>query len=329
MKILKLEQKEGFLRAIIQSYEDLLTLSYVISGGDRLAAYSRRKITIGKEHVIKTVKIGIDVEKTQLSETGLALSGKIFSSSDEDIPLHKYHTIYLKPKVGFILKKQKMLAFQVKLLRRSQERMPKIFVCVYEPGHAIFYSIINGSTKKKYELKENVSGKRFKNDSRGEFFDKLSGSIKEEYQKSKWGAFIVAGKAMDNEELKNGALSGLNISYYTVSYAETGLRELISKDLINQLLKGTKLALQRESMKSYLEAISSGDKNYVYGKEKIADAIDSKTIKEAIITRDFAMSNLGLIEKLDSAGTELFFFDEKDNSFDQLSGFGGIILKLE
>lgn len=328
MKLLKLDRKEGIIRGVIKSYDDLVVLSYVITPGDRLTAYSRRKITIGKEHVIKTVKIGIDAEKTELTPVGLSVSGKIFFSSDPDIPLHKYHTIYLKLKSGFSLSKSRILDFQASILRRSEQRSPKIFVCVYELGYAIFYRITNYSVKRLYELKENVQGKRFKNETKEKFFDKLEESIENEYKKTKWDVFIVAGKAMDNEELKRGRLKDLDISYETVSYADTGLHELIAKDKINALLKNTKIGMQRRLIKEYLSAISAGSPDYVYGRAKILEALGSKSPVEVLVTRDFVMENLDLMAKLESLGAEIQFFDEKDDSLDQLAGFGGILLKL-
>ena len=61
---------------------------------------------------------------------------------------------------------------------------------------------------------------------------------------------------------------------------------------------------------------------------KILEALGSKSPVEVLVTRDFVMENLDLMAKLESLGAEIQFFDEKDDSLDQLAGFGGILLKL-
>jgi hypothetical protein len=172
------------------------------------------------------------------------------------------------------------------------------------------------------------AGERFKNESRAKFFNSLVTAILGEYNKTKWSLVIVAGKAMDNEELKKTALKDTNISYETVSYADTGLKELVEKDKINTLVKNTKISLQRTLVKSYISEISNGNKAFIYGPEKIKAALDGAVPEEAIITREFVLRYKELIEELDEKGTNIIFFDEKDESLDMLSGFGGAIIKL-
>lgn len=328
MKLVKLDKKRGLVKAIIRSYDDLIVLSYVIEKGDKLVAYSRRKIRVGDSQEIKLVKIGIEVESVELTETSLNVSGRIISSSEESVALHKYHTIDLRPKNGFVLNKEKLLSFQSHMLLKSQERSPRILICVYEDGYAIFYRITNYSLKRLYEIKEGVSGKRFKNESRAKFFSKLVTNIQEEYGKSRWSLVIVAGKAMDNEELKRTALKELNINYETVSYADTGLKEIVGKDTVNTLLKNTKIAVQRNLIKDYINEISNGNLSYVYGAQKIKEKLEESRPEEALISKEFVLTEKEVVEKLDEAGTNIVFFDEKDESLDLLNGFGGAILKF-
>ncbi len=323
-----MDQTRGIVKAIVRSYDDLVILSYIIEKGDKILAYSRRKIKMGESQEIKLVKIGLDVEDTALTEMALGISGRIISSSEESVPLHKYHTIYLRPKNGFVLRKERLMAFQAHLLLKSQERSPKIFICVYEEGYAIFYKITNYSLKRLYELKENVSGKRFKNETRSKFLERLVNDIIVQYNKSAWSLVIVAGKAMENEELKKTALKNLKINYETVSYADTGLKELVEKDKISSLLKNTKIATQRTLIRDYIKAISDGNQSYVYGLQKIKEKIADFRPEEALLSKEFVLSNKQIVEVLDSAGTNIIFFDEKDESLDLLNGFGGAILKL-
>ncbi len=328
MKLVKLDKKRGILKAITKSYDDLIILSYVIEPGDRLIAYSRRKINVGAAPEIKLVKIAIAVEKISLEETSLGVSGKIMSSSDENVPLHKYHTIYLRAGNGFILQKDKLLSFQANMVLKSQERSPRILICVYEEGYAIFYKITNYSLKRLYEIKENVSGKRFKNETRSNFITRLVEQIIEEYNKINWSLVIVAGKSMENEELKKSALKDLKIQYETVSYADTGLKEITSNQKISSLLKNTKIATQRNMIKDYINEISNGNSLYVYGFQKIKEKMLFEKPEEALLSKEFVMSHKELVEELDKVGTNIIFFDEKDESLDLLNGFGGGIFKF-
>ncbi len=328
MKLLKIDTKKNIIRGLINSYDDLVVLQYIIERGDRLVSYSKRKVAIGDEQVIKVVKIGIEVETIGLESGSLRVGGKIFYTSDEDIPLHKYHTLDLRVKTAFTVRKDKILGFQVRLIKNAQERSPKVFVCVYEPGYAIMYSISNYSLRRMYEVKHNVQGKRFKNDSRLVFLDKLGKALVEEYSRRKWNVFIVAGTAIDNEDLRRGVLKDLDIVYETVSYADTGLKELVGKDRINELISRTKIATQRNLIGEYVGGISKGDEKYVYGKDAVRAATGETAVVQAIVTKEYVLFNKDAINQLDAGNVDIVFFDEKDDSLDQLQGLGGIILKL-
>jgi len=327
MKLVKLNVRKGLVKAVIKSYSDLVVLQYIVEKEDNLTAYSRRKISVGKSQEIKTIKIGLEVEKIELTETSLDVTGKIVYSSDENVPLHKYHTLILRKGMGFVLRKNKLMNFQVNMLKKAVESSPKVFICVYEIGYALFYNMSDYRIHKRMELRKDVSGKRFSNDSRKDFLSRLSDLIKEEYKK-KYTAFVIAGKALDNDELKKEYLKGLNIDYENVSYADTGLRELLSKDSINSALSKAKLSIQRNLMEEYLLAISRNDERYVYGSSKVKEVLNKKNAVQAITSKEYLLNNKEIIEKLDESGCNLVLFDENDDSLTQLSGFGGIIVKF-
>ena len=327
MKITKLDTKSGSVKAIVKSYSDLVSLQYILESGDELTAYSRRKVVVGKSQEIKTIKIGILIEKVKLTETSLDITGRITYSSDENVPLHKYHTIQIKRGIGFTLKKGRFLNFQIKLLRQAAESSPTVFICVYEEGAAFFYVMSNYRIKRKMEFNKAVSGKRFKNESRKDFFTKLSALLLEEYKK-RYGAFIVAGKAMDNEDLRNNYLKDKNITYEVVSYADTGLRELLSKNRINEVLNNARLSIQRQLINEYLSGISRNDKQYAYGKEEINLALIERVPQQALLSKEYVLNNREILEKLDSLGCEVVLFDENDESLSQLNSFGGILVKF-
>ena len=327
MKIAKLDGKNNIVKAIVKSYSDLVFLQYVLEKGDELTAYSRRKVVVGKSQEIKTVKIAIIVEKMGLTETSLDVSGRITYSSDEKVPLHKYHTIAIKKGTGFTLKKGRLLNFQIKLLKQAAQTSPRVFICVYEEGMAFFYVMSNYRIKRKMDFKMAVSGKRFRNESRKEFFTKLAALLSEQYSKG-YSAFIVAGKAMDNDDLRKNYLKGKEIVYENVSYADTGLKELLSRDSINDALGKARLSIQRKLMNEYLSGISKDDKRYVYGKEEITGTLTEKRPLQALLSKEYVLNNREILEKLDSLGCEIVLFDETDESLSQLNSFGGILVKF-
>ena len=185
----------------------------------------------------------------------------------------------------------------------------------------------NYRIKRKMDFAKAVSGKRFKNESRKEFFTKLAALLSEEYKKG-YNAFIVAGKAMDNEDLRKNYLKDKSIIYETVSYADTGLKELLSRNSINEALNKARLSIQRQLINEYLSGISKNDKHYVYGKEEISEALTEKRPQQALISKEYVLNNKEIIEKLDGLGCEIVLFDENDESLSQLNSFGGILVKF-
>ncbi|MCL4373005.1 hypothetical protein M1384_02985 [Candidatus Parvarchaeota archaeon] len=327
MKVTKLDSRNNLIKAIVKSYSDLIFLQYIYENGDELTAYSRRKVVVGKSQEIKTIKLTVIIEKIKLTETSLDIGGRITYSSDENVPLHKYHTIQIKRGTGFILKKSRLLHFQVKLLRQAAETSPRVFICVYEEGTAFFYIMSNYRINRKMNFAKAVSGKRFKNESRKEFFTKLAALLSEEYSKG-YNAFIVAGKALDNEDLRKNYLKDKSITYETVSYADTGLRELLSRDSINEALTRARLSIQRQLINEYLSGISRDDGHYVYGENKLIEALAKRRPQQALISKEYILNNKEIIEKLDNLGCEIVLFDENDESLSQLDSFGGILAKF-
>ena len=327
MKLVRLNVKKGIVKAIIKSYSDLVFLQYILEKGDELTAYSRRKMTVGNSQEVKTIKIGLQIEKIGLTDTSLDVSGKIVYSSDQNVPLHKYHTILLKKGTGFVLKKEKIMTFQARMLRQAVESSPRVFICIYEEGYALFYSMSDYRIKKRMELRKNVSGKRFDNETKKAFFLKLSELLRVEYKKN-YTAFIVAGKALDNEDLRKDYLKGMNVEYENVSYADTGLRELLSKDSINAALFKARLSVQRNLISEYVSGISRNDERYVYGQEQIKKEINGRKPLQALVSKEYLLNNREAIEKLDTLGCEIVLFDETDDSLHQLVGFGGILVKF-
>ncbi|MGC8516349.1 MAG: hypothetical protein ACP5MT_00420 [Candidatus Acidifodinimicrobium sp.] len=327
MKIIKFSPSEGLLKVSVKSIEDLVVLSYVIEPGDKIVSQTKRKIEFGKEKEVKTVRLGIDVERVDLSGESLSVSGKIFESSDEDVPLHRYHTISIELDTIFTLQKESFLKYQIKAIKNSSIRSPKVFVCVYESGYAIFYSMTDYSIRKVREIRENVSGKRFKSSGSELFFDKLEKALLEETKKD-WDLFIVAGVGIYNERIKD-KIGIDSIIYETVSYADTGLKELMEKDVINNKLKERSMINQKKKMDEYIKSISSGDNRYVYGVEKIYDKLNhSVPPEEALVSKDFIGRNKDLISALDKASADIVIFNQQDESLYTLNSFGGIIVKF-
>ncbi|MCW1293940.1 MAG: hypothetical protein OH316_01275 [Candidatus Parvarchaeota archaeon] len=327
MKIIKFYPSEGVLKSVVKSPEDLIVLSYVIEPGDRLVSYTRRKIEFGKEKEIKSVRIGIDVERVELSESALSVSGKIFESSDEDVPLHKYHTIQLELETEFALQKKEFLGYQIKAVRALSARSPRVFICVYEAGYAIFYTLTNYSLKRVRELRESIPGKRFKTAGNRLFFDKLERMLLEKL-KERWDLFIVAGTTMYNDKLRE-SLGADGIIYETVSYADTGLKELMDKDVVNRELAEKEILNQKKKMDEYLKNISAGDENYVYGLNEIRRRLDSSSMpEEAIVSKNFISGNKELLAALDRLSANIVIFNQQDESQYTLDSFGGIIVKF-
>ncbi len=326
MRIIKFDQRKAILKAIVINIDDILVLSYIIEKGDKLIAFSKRKLDINGEKVIKFVKIGVVVEDLKLNQSCLTISGKIFFSSDKDVPLHKYHNINLCLGDGFSLTKSRFLNFQIESIKNLQQKIPRIFICVYESGHAIFYYMTNYMIRKRYEFNENVSGKRFKNQSRSQFLQHLSELLTKELER-KWDLFIVAGDNLSNNVLRE-LLNDKRVIYETVSYADTGLKELLSRGVVNEYLKKNQVSKQRELINYYIKKISESDQNFVYGLEKIKNALNGSNPEEAIVTLDFVLNNKELVSDLDKKGAYITVFVGDEESKSMLDNFGGIIVKL-
>jgi len=326
MNILKFDHKKGIIKARIKNYDDIIILNLIIEKGDQITAITRRKININGHIDIRKIKIKLSVESTEIKENALDVSGVIVYSSDEMVP-HKHHTIKLKVGSVFLLIKKELLNFQIDLLKKSANKTKIVIICVYEIGYAIFYKMTDVSLKKLFEIKGDVSGKMFKNESRKDFINELEKNIKEEYNKEEFDLFLVAGDNLTNQILKKD-LAGINISFETVSYAHTGLNELIKKDVINKLLLNAQVVKQKEIINEFIEQISKNNPKYLYGIEQIKKATEDGSVEAAVISKNFVIKNKEIVKRMDESGVDIFMAYQNDESLDMLDNFGGAIIKL-
>jgi len=78
----------------------------------------------------------------------------------------------------------------------------------------------------------------------------------------------------------------------------------------------------------YIKKISESDQNFVYGLEKIKNALNGSNPEEAIVTLDFVLNNKELVSDLDKKGAYITVFVGDEESKSMLDNFGGIIVKL-
>ncbi len=348
MKVLVRDYKKSFVKLKIENMDDLWYLTYLIEKGDKIKAFTFRKIKLGKDDernskvIKKPVVISLDVEKIEFAKYSnvLRVSG-IISEAPEDIPLGSHHTIGLEENSEFSLQKNKFLKYQIEKLEESAaESKDKIMVCVHDREEAYFALLKKYGFELLTEIKGNVTKKADIKAESSDFFKTIKETIIEYDTRHKYTSIIIASpgfwkdyiqKQITEQDLKK------KVFYATCSSVGiNGINEVIRRPEVQTVLKKEKFAKEMEKVEELLAEISKQGKSE-YGIKKIKEAIEMGAVSELLLTDNFIQKKrqedkFEDIEKIMKAveviNGDIHIISSEHEGGRKLDGLGGIAALL-
>ncbi|MCW1311448.1 MAG: hypothetical protein QXJ93_01250 [Candidatus Rehaiarchaeum fermentans] len=294
---IKRESGEIKISILINSYDDISALNFLIEKGDTLYSKSRRKNKIGNKVEIILTRIGIRVEYISIGEH-VNVSGEIIYSSDKNVPLHKHHHIKLGIRSKFLLVKKRLLLSQLDLMKKTQH-YEKYLIIAYDIDTIVAYLVTPLSRKKIFE------SEFYLND-----YNELKSKIMEIIRNQK--NVIICGNYIFNSKLKED----IKAIYLTVPDAESALKYLVKKGLLQKFLR----TIDSEEEPFIEDFLKNIDKNWIY---KDIDK-NLENIEVALVTKKGFDEMKEIVEKLD--GRIIFVFSEEYS--DIINSFGGVVSKI-
>ncbi|MEM4195041.1 MAG: mRNA surveillance protein pelota [Candidatus Anstonellales archaeon] len=329
MKIVFKSLKEGKIKLVPDSVEDLWHLEHIIKEGDFAEGSTFRSVKFGEKEERKPVFIRVQVERVEFAKHAnrLRIGGKIVEGKPEEfVQLGRHHTLDVSPKDAITIIKE----------RWGRAELERIEDAVRESGRALVRAILMDNEKALvYEIKpygfEEIAEVRSESSKRGgvdktqEFYKKLLPFVD--------GLCIVAGPGFEkNNFQKFLEKEKKKVFVEDVSYAEeSGLRELVEKGSIERIIGETRLEKEAKVMEELLKHLGREDGLLAYGKKEVGNALSMGGIKtlavlDELLRTDEEIENI--VDESYKQRAEVVVFSKESEWGKRLKGLAGIAAVL-
>jgi len=335
MRIAFHDRKEGIIKLVPDSVDDLWHLSQIFESEDLVTARTLRKTSVKRGNEIDTgdkkpVTLTIKVEKIDFHPYTykLRITGKIVSGPD-DIQLSSYHTIDVDP--GMTLKIQKKWKkYQLDRLQKTRIKKPLLLLCMIDRDQADFLSMKESGL----EFMGSIHYKKIKGkeDERESYYASILEKLEQE---DEYQHIIIAGPGFEKENLSNyiknnnADVSKKVRTEYASYTGKAGAQEVI-KTSLNNLLKQTRVAEETELIEELLKRINKG-KLAAYGTEGVNHAIQMGAVETVIVSQEKIKEFEDVMKEAEKISARIVIISAEHESGEKLLGLGGIgaLLRFE
>lgn len=332
MKFLAKNIKGNFIKVKIENIDDLWWLNNLIEEGDliKTKTYRRKKMEdVGKSER-EPVFLKISVEKSEFNGKMIHVIGKIVESSDEDVPLHSYHSFNLS--VDDIVAIEKNFNdYHIEILKECEKGnfLRQILIVVIDEGTANI-ALLKDVKAEYFEISGNIGGKRNINgrDKRkADFYKNVLNFIK----KFSVYRIIIGGPGFEKENFyeflkeNDKEISRICIIENTGSGGVNGIKEIIGRS--KHLIKEMNVVEDAKFVSQLMYEISR-DGLYCYSLGDVQTALNYGAIDVLLLTNKFFNEHrkecMEIIKEVKNKGGRIHITDSENEAGMQLDALGGI-----
>ncbi|MFT4261677.1 MAG: mRNA surveillance protein pelota [Candidatus Woesearchaeota archaeon] len=338
MKILKKDLRQGLVKLQITNQEDLWYLSHIVEENDVIRGSTERKIKIGQEPNIKTVRKKVFLEiKTEKIEyepehNALRLLGTITSGPD-DISLGSYHSFNLQERDEIEIQKD-WASYQLDKLEEATKESKNILLVVFDREQAKLAELKKTGYTLLTEIKGDVQKKGFETDSNN-FYKELSAVI-EEYSK-KYKKIIIASPAFWKEYLIKELTEETNkkVVQATISSVDnTSFKELLKRDELLRVLQDYRASEEEIIIEKIMKHIQ--EEKACYGFLDCQEKVSIGNVELLAVSEEYLKTFKekgkykevdGLLKLCEQMNGEIKIITDKEamKKLDSLGGIAGIL----
>ncbi len=341
MRVIKADLKHNECVVEVTNPEDFWYLSHVIDKNDLVKARTFRKIKIGSSDersqniVKKPITLEIDVEKTEVTENSIRISGKIINDI-EDVKKGSHHTITLEINSIATIKKPRWLKFQIDKIKDSCMKMPSILVIAMDRDQASFALLKKHGYEYLTDVYGDVEKKTLKNDAKNTFYIDVIKQIKEYAERYDAKNIILASSAFWKEELlkelKEKELAGKIITATCYHIGRKGIDEIINRDEVKKILKEERIVKETSLVEETLKEIAK-DNLAAYSFKYVHEAAAAGAVKDLLVTDNaihkFREENRyseidELMSAVENANGTVNIISSEHEAGKKLDGLGGV-----
>ena len=243
----------------------------------QIGSKSLRVIKIDDREKKVKAFIWISGEKVSFENGKIRVTGKIISSSNEEVPIGVYHSIDIIIGNEYTLKIS-LFDWEKKFLK-GRKKKRKIILVSFEYGDTLIYSL-NDKLREIEEIKRNLPGKDDPNYSslREKYLDDVvreMNKIRGDYP------LIIGAHSVVIDSLKKK----IKANFIPIgNTGERGIFEIIKKG-VKQVEKENRISREIEEVEEFLKRISKNEL-VVYGKEEVRRAVEWGAVDELLVSED-------------------------------------------
>ena len=342
MKIIHKNLKQGDIKLVVESNDDLWYLTQIISPGNFVSGKTQRKLKVSEEAepVKKTIFLKIDVEKLEFQPILLRVSGKIVEGP-EDISRGSHHTFNVEIGTILTVSKSHWYSYHLKTLEEaSQQKAAKFLICVFDREEAFFALTKPAGFTLLAKLKGSVKKKAVENSVKENFYQAIIKQLKEYDSRFSPSFIILASPAFWKEELLNqlrdDELKKKIIQASCAGVDEKAINEVLKRDEVKKALSHERSRQELIIVEDLLSEISK-DNLAAYGLDDVENAVLCGAVGSLLLTTSFinkqrendAFQKINhLMEQVDKARGDVHIISSENDAGKQLDGLGWIAALL-
>ncbi len=351
MKVIHSNMKEGIIKVKAETLDDLWHLYHIIEEGDivyakTLRKQSQRSDSLRPEKVqVIPVYLGVKAEKIELHRyaNALRITGPIVHTSNEEVPLGKYHTIAVEEGSVITIKKPKWKGYQLDRLKQAVEasQRAKIMIVVIEDGEVDMALVREYGVDIITEIRHNLGGKRYNTNRESEeikFFHDVAKTMIEIMNREKVEKAIVAGPGFVKEEFYKflqenyPELAKRVVIEDTSVTGRTGIYEVIRRGTVDKVYHESRVTKEIQLVEKVIEEIAKGGL-VVYGLKEVEEAANYGAVEKLLVLDELLRGDLKekierLMEFVRGMRAEVIVVSSEHEGGEKLKAIGGIAALL-
>ncbi|MFH1285907.1 MAG: mRNA surveillance protein pelota [Candidatus Micrarchaeota archaeon] len=340
MKIVHFNEREGEMKVIADTTDDLWHLERVLQSGDVIfsKSFRRFKSNEGDSGEKKAVNVELEAEKIEFAEHAnkLRITGKILAGTPEEfVQVGSYHTIDIE--LGFPFKiRKRWKRYELDRIKQAQKetRKPKLGIVALDEAKATFAQLKGSGVDFKFEI---ANPSRKGDEKHEESMKKYLADIAKSLDELKVEKAIVAGPGFTKDSLrkyisekKPELLKKLHFDSCSNS-EESGVYELLKRGVAAKIMGEERVQKEFEWIEKLLAEIGKESGLATYGKKEVEKAVEWGAVGELAVVDELLRKDKEverILENAERKNVKLIIFSAENDAGKQLSGFSGIAALL-
>lgn len=348
MKVLR-NLREGKVKVVPESLDDLWYLKGVIREGDLIAGRTVRRIRDDEklrsdrgERVQVYLTLEVDDVSFHPSVTRLRILGKIVSGPEDRVSLGSYHTIDVKPGDTITIFKERWRPWELERLKEAERtsRAPLVLMVALEDDEAEFALVRRYGIDHLMRITGHVGGKKAPEDREPAlkgFFAGVAAGLKEAVKRHGVKAVVVCGPGFVREDFvgylkdKEPEIAGMCFQEATGSGGRTGIQEAIKMGAVERAVKESRVSLETRLVERVFREIGRDTGMAAYGVREVERALDIGAVDKLLVSDELVRKNPGierLMEKAKKTKGEVFLVSTEHEAGEKLLALGGLAALL-